>query len=443
MSSRSHRLNAVFNLMGGASTSLMILVLPYFLTRHLSQADYAAWVVGFQVAIYVPMFGLGIHHLINRTVAHHLARQEYSQLQTSALAALQVLLILFVLSLLFVYLAGPYVIEFAKAPENLRESILTVWYRVGIASCIGLLSFFFFGCFGGAQRYEWENLYKAILSLSFIGAVAGFGLMQGELTTALLSNMYGAAIGMAMGSLAFGFLRQRLVSLPGHFRFHQPTLKEYFKGLYGTAVWQLAMLLIAGFDILIVSRVDFLSVPGYSIALSFLVFLTGSISAVVSPCLPRFAAELGQPNHGQFKTLFFNYQSRLLQIMGVILIVLLVIPNTLWENLLKDSAPAFIHVFAVLLLATCIRFITVLYTLAVVSANMQHKVILSPLLEGFTNLSLSIVLGYWLGSIGVAIGTLIGSIVCLVFHSLYNIPRTQAAIPLNIGAIVFPWGIAK
>lgn len=143
MSSRSHRLNAVFNLMGGASTSLMILVLPYFLTRYLSQEDYAAWIVGFQVALYVPMFGLGIHHLINRAVAHHLARQEFTQLQTSVLAALQMLLILFMLSLLFVWFIGPYVIEFAKAPGNLRESILTVWYRVGFASCLGLLSFFF------------------------------------------------------------------------------------------------------------------------------------------------------------------------------------------------------------------------------------------------------------------------------------------------------------
>lgn len=421
----------------------MILVLPYFLTRHLSQADYAAWVVGFQVAIYVPMFGLGIHHLINRTVAHHLARQEFTQLQTSVLAALQMLLILFALSLLFVWLVGPYVVEFAKAPENLRESILTVWYRVGLASCIGMLSFFFFGCFGGAQRYEWENLYKAILALSFIGAVASIGFMQGKLSPTLLSNLYAIAIALAMSALLLGFFRQRLVSLPEHFRFHQPTLKEYFKGLYGTAVWQLAMLLIAGFDILIVSRVDFLSVPGYSIALSFLVFLTGSISAVVSPCLPRFAAELGQPNHGQFKPLFVNYQTRLLKIMGAILVVLLLIPNSLWDLLLKDSASAFIQVFAVLLVATCIRFITVLYTLAVVSANMQHKVILSPLLEGITNLTLSIVLGYWLGAIGVAIGTLIGAAVCLGFHSLYNIPRTQQSIPLNRLAILFPWGIVK
>ena len=443
MSTRSHRLNAVFNLMGGASTSLMILVLPYFLTRHLSQVDYAAWVVGFQVAVYVPMFGLGIHHLINRTVAHHLARQESEQLQASILGALQMLLILFALSLLFVLLAGPYVIAFAKAPENLRESILTVWYRVGFASCVGLLSLFFFGCFGGTQRYEWENLYKAILSLSFIAAIAMLGLTQGELTPVLLSTLYGGAIALGMTALIIGFARQSFVALPKQVRFHMPTLKNYFRGLYGTAVWQLAMLLIAGFDILIVSRVDFLSVPGYSIALSFLVFLTGSISAVVSPCLPRFAAELGQPNHGQFKALFFNYQSRLLKIMAVLLVIFLLIPNAVWEFLLQDSAPAFIHVFAILLVATCIRFITVLYTLAVVSANMQHRVILSPLLEGCTNLAFSIALGHWFGAIGVAIGTLIGALVCLGFHSLYNIPRTQESIPLNIGAIVFPWGLVK
>lgn len=421
----------------------MILVLPYFLTRYLSQANYAAWVVGFQVALYVPMFGLGIHLLINRTVAHHLARQEHEQLQASVLGALQMLLVLFTLSLLFVWLAGPYVVAFSNAPENLRDTILTVWYRVGIVSCIGLFSFFFFGYFGGIQRYEWENLYKVILSSSFISAIAILGFMQGGLTPELLSYLYGVAIALGMTVLLFGFLRQNIALLPKHIRFHAVTLKGYFRGLYGTAVWQLAMLLISGFDILIVSRVDFLSVPGYSIALSFLVFLTGSISALISPCLPRFAAELGQPNHGQFKALFFIYQSRLLKIMAFSLVALLLVPNTVWEFLLKDSAGAFVQVFSILLVATSIRFITVLYSLALVSANLQHRVILSPLLEGCANLAFSIVLGYWFGATGVAIGTLIGALLCLGFHSLYNIPRTRASIPLNNGAIIFPWGIAK
>jgi O-antigen/teichoic acid export membrane protein len=316
----------------------MILVLPYFLTRHLSQADYAAWIVGFQVAIYVPMFSLGIHHLINRNVAYHLAQQEFIQLQTSALSALQILLFLFMLSLLFVWFIGPYVVEFAKAPENLRDSILTVWYRVGFASCFGLLSFFFFGCFGGMQRYEWENLYKATLSLSFIGIVTSISLIQGEFSPTLLSNIYGIAIAIAMSILVFGFFRQRLINLPRHYRFHQPTLKEYSKSLYGISVWQLAMILISGLDILIVSRVDFLSVPGYAIALSFLVFLTGSISAVLSPCLPRFVTELSKSNYGQFRALFVIYQSRLLKIIGFIFIFLLLLPNSLWEMLLKDSA---------------------------------------------------------------------------------------------------------
>lgn len=421
----------------------MILVLPYFLTRHLSQANYAAWVVGFQVAVYVPMFGLGIHLLINRTVAHHLARQEYEQLQASVLGGLQMLLILFALSVLFVWLAGPYIVAFSNAPENLRDSILTVWYRVGIASCVGLFSFFFFGYFGGIQRYEWENLYKVILSLSFISTIAIFGFMRGGLTPELLSNLYGVAIALGMTVLLCGFVRQNIALFPKHIRFHAVTLKGYFRGLYGTAVWQLAMLLISGFDILIVSRVDFLSVPGYSIALSFLVFLTGSISALISPCLPRFAAELGQPNHGQFKLLFFIYQSRLLKIMAVTLVALLLAPDALWELLLKDSAGAFVQVFSILLVATSIRFITVLYSIALVSANLQHRVILSPLLEGFSNLAFSIGLGYWFGALGVAIGTLIGALLCLGFHSLYNIPRTRVSIPLNNAAIIFPWGIAK
>ena len=49
-----------------------------------------------------------------------------------------------------------------------------------------------------------------------------------------------------------------------------------------------------------------------------------------------------------------------------------------------------------------------LYSLAIVAANLQSQIIFSPLLEGFVSLGLNIVLGFWLGPVGVAIGTLCG-----------------------------------
>jgi O-antigen/teichoic acid export membrane protein len=64
------------------------------------------------------------------------------------------------------------------------------------------------------------------------------------------------------------------------------------------------------------------------------------------------------------------------------------------------------------------------YVVALVGTGQQRLVLLTPLLEGFSNLFISIAAGYRFGAIGVAVGTLFGSIVVLLGSIFYNMPRT-------------------
>ncbi len=91
----------------------------------------------------------------------------------------------------------------------------------------------------------------------------------------------------------------------------------------------------------IVAKIDFASVPGYAIALSFLAFISGVIAAIIGPCLPGFAAELGSENYQQFKVTFLSYQKLLLLVCLVIVLVITLIPNNIWLFLLHESASAF------------------------------------------------------------------------------------------------------
>lgn len=439
--SRSHHINALFNLAGGASAGLMVLVLPFLLNRMLSQSDYAAWVLGFQAALYVPMFGLGVHQLLNSAIAQHLARAEYDHLERHLASGLVIVAILASLALFFVLVGSFFVMDLAKTSTNQDLSIVQVWLVVGGAASLGLFSLFFFGCFGGQQRYEWENLYRAIISIGFITLILlSLGLGY-SIHPIILSQLYFAAICTGLLFLLWRFARQPHLPIPKPKNWHFPTVKSYVRGMYGLSIWQVGMLMVSGFDVWIVAKVDFGAVPGYSIALSFLVFLSGSIAAIAGPCLPRFSAELSLVNHGQFRAIFLSYQGKLIILIGALCVGLLILPQSIWFFLLKDSALTFNAVFPILLLATCLRLVTILYALSVVAANIQHRIILSPLLEGVINLFTSIVLAYWLGPIGVAIGTLIGSVACLAFHALYNIPRTLDSIPLTPLALICPWKI--
>ena len=78
-----------------------------------------------------------------------------------------------------------------------------------------------------------------------------------------------------------------------------------------------------------------------------------------------------------------------------------------------------------LVVANIIRLCVTPFVVAMLGCGEQRLVILTPLLEGFTNLVCSLIAGYFLGALGVAIGTLIGAIVGVLGMFLYNMPRTS------------------
>ena len=84
-----------------------------------------------------------------------------------------------------------------------------------------------------------------------------------------------------------------------------------------------------------------------------------------------------------------------------------------------------------LLVANMIRLIGAPYSTILVAAGQQSYIKISPLSEGISNFLASIALGYFLGGIGVAIGTLIGSFFSLGSHFFYSIPKTRSAIAIS------------
>jgi O-antigen/teichoic acid export membrane protein len=438
---RLYQTNVLFNLAGSASSACMVLLLPYLLNRLLSQEDFAIWVLGFQVVLYVPMLGLGIHQILNRTIAHSLALGDFTQLQRQLGSGFVLVLFLAFLAGTLVWFSGPYVGLLSGASSSTDQQIGMVWFIVGSGASVGLLSLFFFGCFGGQQRYEWENAYKAMIALGFLSIVWWADLKAITLTPIMLAFAYMLVIGCALAFLVWRFIYSDAFGLQMLKQWHFPTIKSYLRSMYGLGVWQIGILMVSGFDLWIVARVNFAAVPGYAIALSFLVFLSGSISAITGPCLPLFATHLAKADRSTFLQHFLVWQKRLLVLVIVLSVLLWCTPNSFWQLLLQDSASIFTQVFPILLLATCVRLMTLLYSLAILSANLQHRIVFSPLAEGLVNISCSVLLGLYMGVTGIALGTLLGALVCLLLHAFYNIPRTADKIPLTPQALIAPWTV--
>jgi O-antigen/teichoic acid export membrane protein len=82
-----------------------------------------------------------------------------------------------------------------------------------------------------------------------------------------------------------------------------------------------------------------------------------------------------------------------------------------------------------------IRLCGLPYATLLLGTGQQKQVIISPLAEGITNLVASIVGAYYLGAVGVALGTLVGSFVSIGMHLFYNVPRT-ALILVNRSQLI-------
>jgi O-antigen/teichoic acid export membrane protein len=78
----------------------------------------------------------------------------------------------------------------------------------------------------------------------------------------------------------------------------------------------------------------------------------------------------------------------------------------------------------ILVIANVVRLSAVPYIVALVGTGQQRLVVFTPLLEGFTNLGVSILAGYYWGAAGVALGTFCGALVGLGGIVFYNMPLT-------------------
>ena len=69
----------------------------------------------------------------------------------------------------------------------------------------------------------------------------------------------------------------------------------------------------------------------------------------------------------------------------------------------------------ILFLASCLRFLFLPWAILIVVRGEQRSIVLAPVIEAITNLLASVILGFWLGALGVVIGTLVGATVTTIY----------------------------
>jgi O-antigen/teichoic acid export membrane protein len=450
--------NAISNVVRGGSSAVVAIALPPFLTRLMSPNAYGAWSLVLQVSAYVGYLDFGIQTAVGRFVAYANEKgdaEHRDRIVSTSLAALSVAGILGLAGISTI--AALIAHTFLRIPHNLLADAQLSLLLVASSLAIGLPASVFNGVFIGLQRYEipafivgGSRIVSAVL-LVYVVRQGGSLTRMGIAMAAVNLFSYGLQYLMYRKLVPTIKLSIRLIS--------RDTVRELWDYCLSLSVWSLAMLLVSGLDVLLVGYFQFDAVAYYAVAATVITFLAGLQNAVFGVMIPAVAVEHARGDLagiGRSIITATRYGFFLLLVTGLPLVFASRRILTVWVGAIYGQRGSLI--LQVLVIANIVRLSMTPYVMGLVGTGQQKLVIVTPLLEGFSNLVVSVIAGYFFGATGVAIGTLVGSVVGVAGNFFYNMRRTESvnfritdyvrdgllrpvicAFPLSIACIVLRW----
>lgn len=423
---RSILANATANVLRLLGSGVVVLAVPPFLTRLLSKDAYGAWVLLMQWVLWLGFLDFGLQIAVARFVANADELNQTEERDAIASTAFALLSVACSIALVVIaLLAWQFPHVFSKMPSYLQQQGRIALLLMGASFALGLPASTFSAIFIGLQR----NNIPAALSV-------GSKVVTACLVIAAALNHYGlAAMAAAVALSNVGFyisswfawrawangVRIRISSISKECA---RRIAEYSSAL---TVWNGAMLLISGVDLSVVGIFDYRATAAYGVAATLTNVVAQTQGAIFSAFLPASAVLSARGDNGKLGGMLLSstrYGCVTLLLMGLPLLISGNFILRMWVG--SEYAAQGTAILQVLVVANIIRLISLPYSTLLLGTGQQRKVIVSPIAEGITNLGASVVGAHFLGAFGVAIGTLIGSIVSVAFHFFYNMPRTSA-----------------
>lgn len=403
--------NAFWSVVNGGSGAILAVLLPAFLTRQLSPDTFGAWALALQIAGYVNLLGFGAQTVVSRYVAVAHVKEDPALrdkiVSTSffLLAAAGLLGLLGVC--LFALRLDSILPDFSRASgERVDLMVLLLGASLAILLPTSALSAVFIGL-------QWSKVPALNLVITRI-------LLSLAVILAAVSTRDVVVMGLAYfavtiaGAMAQWALWKRLISDPrlSIGLVSARTARRFVDECAPFAVWYFSMLLITGLDLVIVARFDHAMVPYYAAAATLVMFVNGIMQAVCSASLPVAARLVAEEKPNELNALVHRV-TRISIWLGWLMAAPLIVCGEfvlrLWvgESYAKTAAPFLV----ILVLANAVRMSVLPFVLAVTAAGLQRKLIVTPLIEGAVKITASLILCQYFGALGVALGTLLGSVV--------------------------------
>jgi O-antigen/teichoic acid export membrane protein len=417
--------NASANLVRLAGSGIVALLLPPFLVRMLPTETYSAWALLLQLTLYVSLLDFGIQTAVARFVAHAQELHDPEQRDGSVSTAAVLLVVAAFVAFCFIaILAWQLPRVFNGMPANLDHEARIALLLMGGSFALGLPFSVIHAVFIGLQRNEIPAAIVVVNRFAMAALTVGVVFRHWGLAS------MGLAVAIAnLASYGGSYLAWRFFA--PHIRIRLSLVSTVCaKNIAGyslaLAAWFAGMLMVSGLDLAIVAKFDYPATAYYAVAATLIGFVAQTQGAIFASLLPASAilsARGDAKKLGEVLITSTRYGMFILLGMALPLIVAGRFILRLWVG--TDYAMHSTGILQVLVVANVVRLCALPYATLLLGTNQQRKVIMSPLAEGVTNLSASLLGALYLGAIGVAIGTLIGSFVGMGLHLLHNMPRTS------------------
>jgi O-antigen/teichoic acid export membrane protein len=418
--------NAFANLCRGGATAFVTLLLPPFLTRSLQQDAYGTWLLVLQLSTYVSLFDFGVQTAVGRFVAHCNELGDTKQRDNIVSTAIAILASIGLLASVGIsILAWQLPHLFKDMPAELHRDAQLALLLVGISLCVSLPFSVFGAIFIGLQRYDipaWIIGTNKLLGGIFVVIVA-----QSSHSIVMMAIVMGATnlfVGLWQFVAYKKMAGQILVSINLLSKSAAMDIIQYCSSL---VVWTIGSILVTSLDGVIIGYFDYKSLAYYALAASLTTFIVGIQGSVFSSILPN-AAALGargdREGLGELLIATTRYAVIILIVTSLPLIICTKPLLSIWVG--KNYAIHTAQLLQLLVIANFIRQLAGPYAMIAMAVGEQKKIILSPIIEGVINVTISILVTREIGAIGVAIGTMIGGSISVAGHFLYNLPRTTS-----------------
>jgi O-antigen/teichoic acid export membrane protein len=434
--------NVVYSLARVVANSLVGLVLPAYLTHHLSVKIYGAWALILQLSAYVSYLDFGVQTAISKYVAEYEARGDTEGARLRASAGFSVMLAASIMGVLLTLVLAwrvPYL--FRDMPASLYKDVQIGLTLVGISQAIVLASSVFSAIFLGLQKYSVPMGISIINRLLFTLVVCSTVFFRGSLAVmgigAALVNTSTSILQIAAWRKWAGQIR---VSI---FNGSRIVLKEVLGYCGILAIWQAGMLCVSGLDVTIVGHYDFAETAYYSVATlptNLILLISVSILGPLMPATSAISTQRGPLEMGNILIRTTRYSTILLLLTSLPLIVCGFFILRYWVGTAYASHT--ILYLRVLVFANVLRNICLPYATMVVATGKQKLATLAALSEAIVNVASSILLASHFGAIGVALGTLLGAFVSIAMHFSLSMHNTRTTLTIS-RARLFLDGVAR